>query len=280
MKVTLASSKEFLKSLFKKMSEDEISVLSAQLAYYLILSIFPFLIFVICIITYTPITSDIALKELSAVLPSYANIMVDIISQVVSARSVKLLIAAMLSTIWASSNGIGALIRGMNRAYGCEETRSFIKVKVITLAFTGIVSFIFVISLVTLVFGEVITDWLFSWLGISELSKMLWDIVRYVVLISAMIITFAVIYRYIPNAKLPIKAILPGTIFSTVGWTVLASAFSYYVSLVGNFTRMYGGIGGIIALLIWIYWNGMLILIGGELNVRSKWRFNSLKNSN
>ncbi len=258
----------FLKDLYCRILDDEIFALGAQLTYYLILSIFPFLIFLLTIVSYTSITSDVALDQLKYFLPPYAySIIVDITKQAVSERSLKLLSFGMITTIWAASNGLEALIRGLNKAYGRKDDRPYWKIRLLSILYTVALALILLFSLIMLVFGGIITQNLFRYLGSSDMFILIWDIGRYIFPLISMILIFILIYFYSPNKqKIRLTNVIPGSVFTSLGWVTISYVFSIYISRFAVYSKMYGSIGGIIALLIWLYWCSILVLIGGEIN--------------
>lgn len=241
--------------------------LGAQLAYYLILAFFPFIIFLMTLVGYSPISSDRVLNSLLQILPLEAyNIIQKTISEVVNTRSRGLLSFSLISTLWAASNGVGALINGLNRAYDEKESRPFWKVKGIALVFTLILSIAILFAFIMLVFGGVIERRIVSILGPSDIFRFLWNILRYVFMLTYLFVVFSALYFYIPNRRLKLKEVLPGAAFSAIGWFGASMAFAFYIDNFTRFSVIYGSIGGVMILLIWLYISAVIVLIGGELN--------------
>lgn len=256
-----------IKRIYHRFREDEVPAVGAQLAYYLILAFFPFVIFLITLVGYSPISSDQVLNSLSQILPLEAyNIIDKTISEVVNVRSRRLLSFSFISTLWAASNGVGALINGLNRAYDEKESRPFWKVKGIALIFTLILSMGILFAFIMLVFGGVIERKIISILGSSVTFKFLWNVLRYIFVLAFLFIVFSALYYYIPNCRLKLREVLPGAAFSTLGWLAASMAFAFYVDNFARFSVIYGSIGGVMILLIWLYISAVIILIGGELN--------------
>ncbi|MFZ5989091.1 MAG: YihY/virulence factor BrkB family protein [Bacillota bacterium] len=256
-----------IRNIYLRFQDDDIPALAAQLTYYFILSFFPFLIFLITLVSFTPVTSEQALNDLSKIMPSSAyNIVSDIISQVVNSRRATFLSFGMLATIWASSNGMNAVIRGLNRAFDQKETRPFWKVRGLSVLATIALALTILFSFFLLVFGEIIGEQLFIFLGFSHIFKTVWTFIRYFIPLITMLLVFTLLYLFTPNRRLTLREVMPGSLFSTFGWILTSVLFSLYINNFGNFSRTYGSIGGVIALLIWLYWISIIILLGGELN--------------
>lgn len=255
------------KSLYCRFYDDEVAAVGAQLAYYFVLSFFPFLIFLITLLGYSPVSGEEVLEVLSRVLPDSAYAVIqNNVKGVVHTRNSGLLSFGIITTLWAASNGIGAVIRGLNKAYDVEEVRPFWKVKGEAVLFTIALALIILFSFVLLIFGRYIGIYLTEWLGLSEYFFKIWNVFRYISMLIMMIFVFSALYFYTPNCKLKWRDVIPGSIFSTFGWVATSLGFAYYVNNIANYSRIYGSIGGVMVLLIWLFISAMIILIGGELN--------------
>ncbi len=102
--------------------------------------------------------------------------------------------------------------------------------------------------------------------GAKDLFNIIWSILRYCIPLTIMLITFSLIYQYVPNRRLKFNNVIVGTIFTTVGWVTTSLLFSFYVNSFANYEKVYGSLGGVIALISWLYISTLIILIGGELN--------------
>ncbi|ABR50340.1 putative ribonuclease BN [Alkaliphilus metalliredigens QYMF] len=259
--------KEVLLHLYNQFDKDEVPALGAQISYYLILSFFPFLIFLIVLIGYIPLTEERTLYELALILPHDAYSLVEeIILEITTADNTTLISFGMLGTLWTASRGTSAMIRGMNKAYNVKEDRPFWKVAGMGVIFTIGLAFMILFSLTLLVFGQLLGEMLINQLNLSTLLEPTWRLVRYGVALLALFSTFTLLYLFGPNYHLKLKNIYWGALFSTVGWVVISLGFAYYVNNFGNYTRVYGSIGGVMILLIWLYLSSLIVLMGAEVN--------------
>jgi len=267
---------KFIKELYFNFIKNDMPALSAQLAYSMLFSFFPFIIFVVTLIKYTNIYSLDILQNYSYLFPNIVyEILAEIISKTGAAQNQTALSFSLILTIWAASGGVLATMRGMNKAYKILEHRPFLKVRALSLLFTIALALLLIVLLITLVLGEVIGnyifDHIFKYLGLTYknnnmLLKNIWDIFRHVLPVFFAFMVFIIIYRYMPSYRISLKAALPGSIFATIGWYVLSLGFSYYVNKYASYSVVYGSIGGVIALLIWLYWSSIIVLLGGEIN--------------
>jgi len=256
-----------IKNIVKRIVDDEVPALASELSYSLILSFFPFLIFLMTLIGYLSLNTELILLELSKILPDGAYKLVhDTVLEVLQGRNGKLLSLGFIFSIWTSSTGFRSVIRGLNKAYDEREKRSLIKVILISILCTIGLTFIIVVTLFLLVFGEIFGYFLIRKFSAPESFMSLWNIVRYVIILTSMIFIFALLYRYTPSKRLRWKEVTPGAIFATIGWIVVSAGFSFYVNNFGNYSRLYGSIGAVIILLTWLYLTSIIIMVGGELN--------------
>ncbi len=121
-------------------------------------------------------------------------------------------------------------------------------------------------TILVLVFGEIIGKTLADQLGVSYFFRFLWNNLRYIIMIAATIFIFAALYRYTPCRKLTWKEVVPGAVFSTITLAVVSLGFAYYVNNFSSYSRVYGSIGTVIVLLTWLFLLSIIIIMGGELN--------------
>lgn len=258
---------QFLEDLYCRFEDDEVTALGAQMTYYVILAFFPFLIFLLALLGLTPLSEEEVWSNLALVLPESSYMIIsDIIRQIVKERNDAFLSFGMVATLWTASNGVSAIIKGLNKAYDEPETRPWWKHKSISVIFTIGIALVMVITIGLLVFGQVIGVQLFNWLHVPILFESVWRFIKFAIPLAAMLFIFILLYQIAPNRRLSLASVVPGAIFSTAGWIAISLLFAFYVNNFGNFARSYGSIGGIIVLLIWLYLSSIIILLGGEIN--------------
>ena len=250
-----------------KIRDDDIFALAAQLAYYLILSFFPFLIFLLTLIGFSNLDSMEVLGALRAMLPTSAfELIYSVIIEVIEKQNTGLLGASLLLVIWSASSAFRAVIKGINKAYGLNENRSFIKRAFIAIICTFALAFVILLTLVMLVFGGLIGDLLASYLPFPTVVYRVWNFLRYVLVVFMMILIFASIYRYTPSKMLRWREVIPGAIACTIGWLVVSLGFSFYINNFSNYSKIYGGLGAVIILITWLDLTSIILIIGGEIN--------------
>lgn len=262
---------KFLNKLIDGIKEDEVPATGGQLTYFLILSIFPFLIFFLNILSYTSIAQEEILESFLIILPTETQILLKgIVKEIVGYSSETLLSVGIILTLWTGSLGITAIIRAINKAYDVKKKRPYWKLKGLAMIFTVALAILLIIVLSMLVFGEIIGNKIFSIFGATHIFYNIWELFRVIIPLLSMIIIFALLYKFSPTPEeglnIRFTETLPGAIFATIGWLAASMIFSFYVNNFGNYSKTYGSLGGIIILLIWLYIASIMIILGGEIN--------------
>ncbi len=243
---------------------------AAEVGFYLLLSLFPFLLFTISAVVFIPIIYlNKYINILESLIPSSAFIILNgLIRSVIGNRSIKLLISSFFLAIWSISKAVKSLIRGINRSYGVNENRSFFKVLFISLIFSIMLLLLILISLVLLIGGEKIGTFVFDLIGLDKYFIYIWNILRYSVGILFVISILVILYTYMPNTKMKVRDSVPGAVLSTFLWIIVTYGYSFYVNNFSNYDVIYGSLGGVIVLITWLYLSSWTILAGSELNAR------------
>ena len=267
MKDNKISKIDLLKHLIVKVEKDDIFALASQLAYYLMLAFFPFLIFMITLIGFINLNESAVMDGLSGLLPiSVFALMESIIIEIIGSQNTGLLGISMLVTIWTASSGFRAVIKGINKAYNLEDDRNYIRKTIRSFFGTVALAFALLSALALLVFGNIIGKYLTSTLPFPEITGIIWSILRNGVVIIALILVFATIYRYAPAKKIRWKEVLPGAIISALGWLLLSMGFSFYINNYSNYSRVYGSLAAVFILMIWLFLTSMIFIFGVEIN--------------
>lgn len=259
--------------MIKRIKDDEITAYAAQITYYLILSIFPFMIFFITILGRTNlIVAGIeGLTNMMSFVPQEISDLLDqVLTEITGKQSDTFVSLSIIITIYSASRGVRAIMRGMNKAYKARETRGVIQKFFISFIYTIGLALVIVAALALVVFGSILGKMLFDWLGIGELYGQIWDLLRIGIPVLLIMVILLFIYRATPNVKLTFKQVIPGAIFSTLGSFIASGIFSFYVNHFADYSVVYGSIGSIIILLLWIYIISIVLILGGELNASLK----------
>ncbi|MED1467321.1 YihY/virulence factor BrkB family protein [Bacillus salipaludis] len=256
-----------IRLLWHRIEEDDLNGLSAQLAYFFLLSLFPLLIVLFTLLPYFPIPHQDVLGVIKGFAPVEAMDLIEKnVKYIMNHRNGGLLSFGIIGTIWSASNGINAVVRAFNKAYNAKENRSFIVARGVAILLTLGMIFVFILAIILPVFGREIGVFLFSQVGFSDEFGKIWDTLSYLVSAIILFLIFTGLYWIAPNVKLRCRSAFPGAAFATVGWIVTSMGLRFYVENFSNFSLTYGSIGAIIVLMIWLYLSAFIIVLGGEIN--------------
>lgn len=252
----------------QEISRDNISLIAAGVAFYLLLAIFPGVIAFLLIVglVLDPANVEQRLQFLTEQLPpEAATIVSDQIQRIAATagRAVTLgLVASIAGALWGTSSGMAGLMKGLSLAYDARP-RPFVKQRLIALGLTlGAILFLGVV-LAAIVAVPILLTWLPLGGFTDELVR--WG--RWPILAVAIFVALGLLYRYAPNRPGPrSRFFTPGALLAAVLWLVASGLFSLYVQSFGNFQETYGAIAGVIVLLLWLYLTAFVILVGAELN--------------
>ncbi|OLS03815.1 YihY/virulence factor BrkB family protein [Tissierella creatinophila] len=259
----------FIEQLLFRFDDDGVTAIGAQLAYYLTLAIFPFIIFFLSILQFTPLADVNVLQKLLSPLPGETGkLLYDLINNIIKDGSIALLSFGAIGSIWSSSNGVMAVMKAVNRALDLDEDRPYIKLRGLSILFTIGLFLILIIAFTVLIFGEVIFNALF--ISYTWPTVIIWKILKFLIPLVFMVLSITILYKYSPSVKegieIKFSESIPGAIFASLLWIVLSITFSFYVSNFGSYSKTYGSLGGVIVFLIWLYMSSIVIVLGAEVN--------------
>jgi len=249
----------------KKCRRDNISAFAAQSAFFIILSIIPFLMLFISLVQYTPITQSMIMKLVDDTMPDYISpFLISIIHEIYN-RSIGLISVSAVVAIWASAKGIQYLANGLNAVYDIEETRGYFRLRFRAILYTLILVVAIVLALLFLVFGNMLQKILMEYIPIVGAITGVIIRLRSPIMIAVFILFFALLYKMLPNRKTSIKKQLPGSVLCAILWWGVSFGFSIYVNYFNGFS-MYGSLTTIVLLMLWLYFCMYILLVCGEVN--------------
>jgi len=260
-----------LKATVQEFQRDDALGIAAQLAYYLILALFPFILVLVSLMgTFgSPELASEILAYFQRVMPEQAyDIIETFTANIISgqAEAPGLFTFGILFTIWAASGAFAALINALNRAYDVQETRPFWKVRGIAILMTLGLSVLILIGVLLLVLGPQIGEAIANVFGLEETFTLVWEVVRWPVALFFMVFTVALLYYFAPDVDQPFRWITPGGLIGVLLWVLASVGFNFYVSNFGSYNKTYGSIGAVIVLLLYLYISSLTILFGATLN--------------
>lgn len=241
---------------------------SAQLAYYILLALFPILLVLGNVIPLLPIATDQVLEYVELGVPAeVSEVLLPILKGYLEGGSGGAISIGLIISIWPASKAFNVFQRVLNQVYDTKVRKNFIIARVFSfltaillISLMGVVAFIFV-------FGKEILQLLQNFFPINLAIVNTFESLRWVVAFGILILIMAFVYYFVPNVKWPFKFALPGAIFSTVGFLLISQLFSLYISFAGKQAIGSGAIGVFIVLMIWLYLLGNVFILGGVINV-------------
>lgn len=260
-----------LRAAVEEFLRDDALGLAAQLAFFLILALFPFILVLVSLMgTFSsPELANSILQYFQEVMPQQVyeiieTYTIDIISG--NNPAPNLFSIGLVITLWSASGAFAALIDALNKAYDVEETRPFWKVRGIALLMTLGLSVMILMGVLLLVAGQPIGKVVADIFGLGSVFELVWNIARWPAALLFMVLTVALLYYFAPDAEQPFRWITPGGFVGVLLWVLASIGFRFYVSNFGSYDQTYGSIGAVIILLLYLYISSLTILFGAELN--------------
>ncbi len=273
--------KGVLRSVASEVSDDNLSMLAAGIAYYAMLAIFPGIVALVSIygLIASPEQVQQQLSQLSGVLPKSAYAVLSDYLGATAARSSSALswglILGIGGALWSASAGVAALIKAVNIAYDVEDTRGFVRLRALSIVLT----FALLIFMVLAVLLIAILPGVFGFLGLGGIYSTLLTWARWPLLGLLAVVGIAVLYRLAlahRGEQARRGGFHWGALVATLLWIGGSLLFSLYASNFGKFGETYGGLAGAIVLMLWFFVSAFAILLGAELNAalrnRLDWR--------
>ena len=247
------------------MEKNHTMAFAAALAYYFVLALFPFLIFLSVVVARLPLPDFFGqVMGLIALLVPASSMgpLKSLIKDTILSTHSRVLTFGILLTLWSASSGFTALIDALNTAYQVSETRRYWKTRCLAIGMTFSVGCLLVVALALLLVGPTLSARLTEAFGM----RTLWASTRWVVTVACTIVAVELLYFVAPNTKQRFRSTLPGALIAVGGWIGLSDLLGFYFRYFSSYSRGYGSLGVALAFSIWLYWTGFLVLIGAQFN--------------
>ena len=257
------------RAVFDRFGRDNISLVAAGVAFYVMLSIFPALAAMVSLYALVGNPDDVAsrISEYGNLLPPEAlKLITDGLHNFAKTAGSTLstaLVTSVILALWTARAGMSSVMTGLNIAYEETEQRSFIVQVVVALAMTvgAVILAVFVIVAIAVI--PIVLKFLY----LNSISAMLINLARWPILAILVVVGFAVTYRYGPSRRRPNwRWISWGSVVATVLWMVGSFGFSIYVSKFGSYDATYGTLGAVVVLLLWLWVSALVLLVGAEID--------------
>ena len=253
-----------------KALENDCPGLAAQLAYFVLLFLFPFLMLLVAAAGLAVNDPESLLETLAermgGVLPEDAvGLIVDYVDRTLRSRTSSVLFFAVLLALGSGSAASQAIVKAANRAYEVRETRPFFRIWGVSILM-GLGVTLLVGALAFATFGPEIGSYVQRLTGFPAIFLTFWGALSWLLAFLAATLALAVLYYLAPNADLPFRWITPGGFAATVLMLAASVALNLYVANVARYDQVYGQLGAVVVLMLWLYVTGLTVLIGEEIN--------------
>lgn len=248
----------------KRFDNDNLTAYAAQAAFFIFISIFPFLMLLLSLLKYIPIFSSENIENWTSdfLTPQIGELLKGIFAEAGEYGSGAIISITTITALWACSKGVLGIIYGFNSIYKTTESRSYIRLRITAVIYTlGLIAAMTVV-LILMVFGNRIL----SFLPVMESIAGAVRIIRWLIAFGVLILFFLFLYTIIPDRKTKLKNELPGAVISAIGWIGFSALYSFYIDNFGNQSKVYGSLTAIILFLLWIYICMIILFVGAEIN--------------
>lgn len=257
----------FIFRIFDFLKPMNISIRGAYTSFFLILSLFPSLMILFCLLSYTSYGVEEVLALAAMVLPEpFLPLAQRLLNGAYDNASGTVLSLSIITALWSASRGMLGLIEGMNAVYGIEEKRNYFATRGISALYTLLIVVVLVLTLVLHVFGTTILDYLR--MTTHSVLLFLMDLIdlRFFLLFFVQTVFFTAMYVVLPNRKNSVIKSLPGALFASVGWLTVSDLFSLYVEYFPRYANIFGSVYAAALAMLWLYFCISILFYGGALN--------------
>jgi membrane protein len=257
-----------IKRAVKEFLDDDMTTYAAALAYQVLFSIFPFLIFLIALLGFLHLTAffDWLRQQMQLVLPEQAMQQVNEVIDQLQQPQGGLLSLGVVIALWTASAAIRATMHALNKAYDVEEGRPAWMLYPLSILYTIGVAAVLILAAALMIVGPEAMQWLAQQVGLEQVFVLLWALLRWPVALFLLTLAVAIIYYVAPDVEQDFRFITPGAVLSVLVWVAGSLAFDYYVRNLANYNATYGSVGAVIVLLSYFYISAAVLLFGAEVN--------------
>lgn len=260
--------------LVKSIIKNDFYGMAAEMGFMLVVGIFPFMLFLMAVFGWMGNRSylDSILRVLANIMPNQAmSLLKSVLEEtMIFNHGTLIAVIGIVTSLVLSTNGVAVILKGLNRAYKVEETRSFIYTRILSFLMVFVNVLVLFLTINIIIFGKVIIMFLVAHFNMSTGIAITILTLRWPVSFLALYLMSFLIYYILPdlrgNESFKRKSALPGTVFFTTFWLVGSWGFSVYVNNLSTYNLVYGTIGAFFILMLWLYYTSILLLIGGEIN--------------
>lgn len=250
----------------KKMKKDRVDAFAAQSALFIILGFFPFLMLLLTLIQYTPLTSDMVMDLMMELLPvSFYDVIAGFVQELFNS-STAILSGTVIAALWAAGRSILAITNGLNSVRGVRESRNYFYMRLRSVIYILFMLVAIILATILLLFGNLIQGTLLGYFPFLKKFTALIIGVRAIVAILMLSLVFLALYCALPNCRIKVLRQVPGAVFAAASWSIYSYGFSIYFNYAGRFSSIYGSLTTVVMIMLWLYFCMWLLFAGAEVN--------------
>jgi len=244
-----------------------VAIQSAALAFYLLFTVFPLLIFVSALLGLLQLDTAAILSGLREILPREVVDVAEMYLNHVGARpSLRLLLFGMVFSVYFPMRAANSLMRSVRTAYHLGPPRNAVRHLVKTLAYTVMLIGTIALTLILMTVGDRLLLLAVEELGVPLFAAALWAWLRFPVIAVAGYFALLLLYALSQDRRRPWRELWPGTVAALGAWLLLSWLYSFYVDHIARYSTLYGSIGTVIVVLVWLNISAAILILGAELN--------------
>lgn len=256
---------------FKEIAKDTLVNKASSLAYNFMLAIFPAIIFLFTLIPYIPKRigfQDQLMSLIALVLPNNAYLAFETtLNEIINIQNGSLLSIGFVLSLFFATNGVHNLMVAFNRSSLIVETRTWLKQRLVAIILTVVIALSVIVCIAAMAIGEILLTYIKDELHYTgNLTYYVIQLTRWTLLGVLYFITVSILYRYGPAHAKKWKFFSAGSWLATVLAFLTMWGFSFYINHFSSYNKLYGSIGTLIVVMIWLYLNSLILLVGFELN--------------
>ena len=253
--------------LFHRYHHHDVAQQGAALAYYVLFALFPILVFVSSLLGMLHLNVEDTVELLATVLPSaVVELCRSYLSYAAAPSNTAVFWLSLIFSIYFPMRAANCLMRSVRRAYGVKRPTNLIRYYARLLLFTVILILVIILSLVLITVGQRLLLYLAGHIHRMEGIIRLWNYLRFVLLAAILFATLGLLYALSNDERQQAGAIIPGALIALTAWMALSVGFSFYVENFADYSLLYGALGTVIVLLIWLFLSAVALIMGAEFN--------------
>jgi membrane protein len=254
---------------YRGITKGAVTTRASSLAFNFFLAFFPSIIVIFTLIPFVPITGfqeQLFMLIMEVLPPSTFGATKSIVNDIINNERGGLLSFTFILALYFCTNGVNAMITGFNSTYHHQDNRSWVQLKLLSFSLTGVLAIFLVLTIAFQIASEGFLSYLVSEEYIGQFLAEIIFSSKGFILVIGLFLSISSIYYYAPADKSRWKFLSPGSILCTFLSVFTSIIFSYYVTNFAQYNQLYGSIGTLLVILLWMYFNSIILLIGFELN--------------